>query len=439
VIAGQSVLIASRTNRAVDVVFERLRELSDGAPIRAGRAVLRTQAADQIRDTVAGLSRNIERERAEHSDAGRLAIGRDLWHAAWAERGGHAPRRAREGAAAVARQLEAGRPRPNASDYHLGLGAFPVWGLTNLTAAACLPLTARLFDLVVIDEAAQCDVASALPLIARARRALIIGDPHQLGHVSRLSAERERVIAFHHCLSAEELAVMSQRQRSLYDVAAFRLGQPPLLLDEHYRCHPRIIGFSNERIYGGRLTVRAPATPGGGLAWRDVAGSFHRGPDGRSAVNPEEALAVVKQLEAEQAAHPTATIGVVTPFRAQAELVRRLASEHRREGSTQSGSVTIDTVHRFQGDERDIMLMSPTVSGAMPGFFRRVAGQPRLLNVAVTRARYRLVVVGDRGACIATGGMLADLATYATPLTGEPNHAWPGGDRRHRQERSPRS
>jgi hypothetical protein len=504
VIAGQTVLVAARTNRAVDVLFERLQGVPGGLSLRAGRAGFRARAADQIRDALATVDRaprsprtaadaaeawsalarrlapmyRLLGQRAEeyqrwldaHTngdliaaswgwdlsgsapagvraqaaayeavasqaaaalgrlppdealrarlagfEARRLASGEELWRMAWSRRGGHAPATARNGAMAVASQLERGHPSEAA--FRSALRAFPVWGLTNLAAGSCLPFAPELFDLVIIDEASQCDVASALPLLARARRALIIGDEHQLGHVSRLSPEREAAIARRHGLDVDDVHAISQRRCSLYDVATARLGRPPLLLDEHYRCHPRVIGFVNDRVYAGGLTIRTPLTHGGGLFWRNVAGSFRRGPDGRSADNPEEAVAVVEQLQRERTQHPSARIGVVAPFRAQVELIRQLLRSHDRSPAALSNIVTVDTVHRFQGDERDIMLLSPTVSVSMPSFFRTVAGQLRLLNVAITRARHRLVVVGDRDACLATGGLLAELAAYATPIT----------------------
>jgi hypothetical protein len=517
VIAGQTVLFASRTNRAVDVVFERLERLPAAVPLRTGRAALRTQAADRIRSAL-GTARPVERTpvaapaatraasaaldarlaslyrrlaerrrqydrllqaraeadrvaaawgwdlagsappearataaryRSEASkaaaalvqlpsdealrrrlaghEATRLTLGREQWRLAWAGLAGGAPARTRVAAAAMADRLERGRPGGAPAEFRRGLAGFPVWGLTNLAAAACLPLAADLFDLVVIDEASQCDIASAIPLLLRARRALIIGDEWQLGHVSRLSPEREDAIARRHGVAAE-LPVMSQRRRSLYEVAGARLGRPPWLLDEHYRCHPRIIGFSNDRVYAGRLTVCTGSTPGGGLLWLDAAGSFRRGPGGRSVCNPEEAHAVLQQLREEQRRNPDARIGVIAPFRAQVELIRHLLTEPGSAWARGPATVTIDTVHRFQGDERDIMILSPTVSTSMPGFFRAVAGQPRLLNVAVTRARHRLVVVGDRDECLATGGMLAELADYADVITGGPGRARLAGD-----------
>jgi superfamily I DNA and/or RNA helicase len=240
---------------------------------------------------------------------------------------------------------------------------------------------------------------------------MIIGDRYQLPHVSSLSSDRERSIARRHDVGRDTLEELSQRSRSLFDVASARVDETPLLLDQHYRCHPEIIGFSNHRFYGGRLRVRTPNRAGGGVYWDQVAGHFARGPRGRSVRNVVEATRVIDRLVTEVAGNiPGSSFGVVTAFRAQAELLRELAID--RLGARME-LITIDTVHRFQGDERDVIVLSPTVSAGMPPFFVRVAGHPNLLNVAVTRARWRLVVVGDRDACLLAGGALAELADYA--------------------------
>ena len=149
---------------------------------------------------------------------------------------------------------------------------FPIWALTTLTARSNLPLRAGLFDLLIIDEASQCDLPSAFPLLARAKRVVIIGDDKQLIHVTPLRAETEQAFAAEHELTPEEL-VDSYRQVSLFTLARHIVSTVPTmtLLDEHYRSHPDIIGFSNDRFYGGRLNVftepeqsasrRTPITP----------------------------------------------------------------------------------------------------------------------------------------------------------------------------------
>ena len=71
------------------------------------------------------------------------------------------------------------------------VGAFlPAWAVTSLSARR-LPLAPATYDLLVIDEASQCDIASALPLLVRAKRAVIIGDPQQLRHISRMSESED--------------------------------------------------------------------------------------------------------------------------------------------------------------------------------------------------------------------------------------------------------
>jgi hypothetical protein len=79
----------------------------------------------------------------------------------------------------------------------------PIWIVTSLSARRALPLSPALFDLVIVDEASQCDIPSALPLLYRARRALIIGDPHQLRHISTLRTSDERALSADYGLLGE--------------------------------------------------------------------------------------------------------------------------------------------------------------------------------------------------------------------------------------------
>ena len=78
--------------------------------------------------------------------------------------------------------------------------------------------------------------------------------------------------------------------------------------------------------------------------------------------------------------------------------------------------MTVDAAHGFQGDERDVIIFSPVLSVDMPERLKRIAAQPNLVNVAITRARARLIVVGDGAACTASGTVLADLARYISAL-----------------------
>ena len=123
-----------------------------------------------------------------------------------------------------------------------------------------------LFDVVVIDEASQCDPALACVALMRAQRAVVVGDPHQLRHVCFLSHAREQAAFTQYELPAE-LRERFRYRRSLFDIAADAVDQQNLFfLREHFRSHPQIIGFSNHHFYDDALHLmtsrpaRVPAT-----------------------------------------------------------------------------------------------------------------------------------------------------------------------------------
>ena len=299
----------------------------------------------------------------------------------------------------------------------------PVWIVTNLSVRNALPLEPGLFDLVIIDEASQCDIPSALPLLFRARRALIIGDPRQLRHISTLSPSEEEGLASKHAVG-ELLTTWSYNQRSLYALAEGAIlerGGQPLFLAEHYRSHLEIIEFSNQRFYQGQLILRTwlgslrerlKGEPLG-LFWHNICGAVPR--SSRSAVNDVELRAVLDLLDEWARTglllRDDVDFGIVTPFRLQMERLEK-AVRARPWWEQAKGRLTVGTAHRFQGDERDIMIFSPVVAeGMLPRLVRWVADTDQLLNVAITRARGALHVVGDLQACLASSGCLGDLAT----------------------------
>ncbi|MFG2179611.1 AAA domain-containing protein [Streptomyces abikoensis] len=294
------------------------------------------------------------------------------------------------------------------------------WAVTSLSARR-FPPDPALFDLVIIDEASQCAIPHVLPLLFRARRALVIGDAMQLPHITKVSPEKERVIRQGAGLRADwlERHRLAYRRHAAFHAAEGAAGGT-LLLDEHFRCHPDIAEVSNQLFYDGRLIVLTdtrtkPSLERRAVIWAPVKGRAARPPSGVSWVNADEMETVeasvaylVKQFPEESGA----TIGVVTPFKAQEEaLKRRLRSYGDR--------VRTGTVHTFQGGERDIMIFS-LVAGE--GMHRQsiawVEGQLNLWNVAITRARSHLIVVGDPDLWVGRGGVGAALHRAADASAG---------------------
>ena len=303
--------------------------------------------------------------------------------------------------------------------------ALPCWAVTSLSARGRIPLVAEAFDLVVIDEASQCDIASVIPLLYRAKRAVIIGDPQQLRHITRLSQQREQALLVKHEVLTTPGASWSYRANALYDLAAAKVPSGSIVaLRDHHRSHESIIRFSNEFFYGGRLRVatdykRLKRPEGPAVRWVDVKGRTVR-PLAGGAVNHEEATAVVaelRRLALEQ--RFLGEMGVVTPFRAQANLIEELiARDDALAAALASRNFISETAHRFQGDERDLILFSPVISSGAPetasGFLR---SQGNIFNVGITRARGALVVIGDATACRASDvEYLSAFAAYVAEL-----------------------
>ncbi len=307
----------------------------------------------------------------------------------------------------------------------------PCWAVTSLSARGRLPFEPGLFDVAVIDEASQCDIASALPLLYRARRSVIIGDPLQLKHVSTVAPQQDRLLLVAHGL-AEGRAAWAYSVNSLFDLArSFSRHDDIVNLRDHHRSHRDIINFSNRHFYRGNLRIatdhdalKSPRSRGPAVRWLDVRGKVTR-PSGGGALNLAEAVATVAELRKLVVAEEYGgSVGVVTPFRAQANRIRVLVHQDRELAQRLASlQFVADTVHGFQGDERDVIFFSPVVSaGVGESTLRFLKGHGNLFNVAVTRARSELRVVGDRQAALDCGvNYLAGFARYAREL--EPHEA----------------
>lgn len=286
----------------------------------------------------------------------------------------------------------------------------PCWAVTSLSAKGRVPFQPGLFDLVVIDEASQCDIASVLPMLYRAKRAVIIGDPKQLSHISTISKSQDLSLLQKHGVNMG----WAYSANSLYAVAS-SLSDPSQIIQlrDHHRSYGDIIEFSNAEFYDGKLRVatnydrlKCPRNISAGIRWVDVVGKTIR-PASGGAYNEPEAIAIVDEVKRLVLANGyTGSVGVVTPFRAQAERINKEIERNAALKTTllQKNDFLVDTVHKFQGDERDVMFFSPVISqGTGTGALGFLKNTGNLFNVAITRARAVLVVVGDSGYCSRCG------------------------------------
>ena len=300
---------------------------------------------------------------------------------------------------------------------------FKAISLTSLTIKKAFLLQEELFDLVVIDEASQCDIASALPLLYRAKSAVIIGDPLQLPHITSVAKHEQDFVLEKLGL---DKAILNYVNNSLFnhaDSLGIRSGLESSFLEEHFRCHPDIINFSNKYYYqpkaGHELDIKTTreqftfGTPG--MNWLNTIGQLDTTRN-VNALEVENCISLVTKLRAE---NPTASIGIITPFKHQKEAIIR---ELNRIPGTQD--ILCDTVHKFQGDEKDIIIFSLVVStNSRPSLTNFInLYSPYIINVAITRARSALYIIGNKTFCKSLQNnqqgktLLSNLAYYADYL-----------------------
>lgn len=398
-----------------DTEFEEFRGMAHRAregdwPIEALRAGVARFDPARIRATIGQLDAQLER--GSFDDA----------KASWLER-----LRTDQGAIRAVNELERVLSRQHVQTKREQLPLFrdalklvPIW-ITTAQAAQAIPLDAELFDLVVIDEASQCTLTNLLPLVFRGKRIAVIGDSEQLPAIPTIREMEQLALAKKHGVE-DYLTVIGHAANDVYKTATETLPRrraDVLMLDEHYRSHPQIIGFSNQHIYQHRLQLLKPPSKDGNLPFAfgvhrvHVIGEAERGEDGRSWVNRPEADKVVELVGKLRAtAGGERSIGVVTPFAAQKYLLRE-----RMQQLGLSAEVLVDTAYGFQGDERDVIIFSPVVAkGIQENSARWVESPPNLVNVALTRAKDALFVVADFDALAGQQGVLGKLARYCRDI-----------------------
>jgi len=280
----------------------------------------------------------------------------------------------------------------------------PAWSVTSLSARGKIPFEAGMFDLIIFDEASQCDIASALPLLYRARQAVIIGDPKQLKHISNISMKEDMKLLKKNGLFIDK-PNWAYSINSLFDLAVGTVGTKSVVkLRDHHRSHADIINFSNEYYYEDTLRIATrydnlvALDDKNAVEWISIKNATAIRPRTGSAINEKEAKKIVDMVKDLLINKKyTGTLGVVTPFRAQANYIEELI--HKLEGIQDSlihSDFKVDAIHSFQGDERDIIIFSPVLAeGISEGALGFLRNNGNLFNVAITRARAKLFIVGD--------------------------------------------
>ena len=307
--------------------------------------------------------------------------------------------------------------------YRNALKAVPIW-VTNAHSPQSFPMEPEIFDILVIDEASQCTLTNILPLIYRAKSLAVIGDPNQLSAIFRdISPGKEQALAIKRGI-LDDLELFGYIDNTMFEMGLKFLpgGRKNMInLVDHYRSHPLIIGFSNLYIYQMRLNLRKETKITNhqnnisGVFGLNVVGECTRGNFGKTWVNLKEARAIceiIKDIKNSEM-FIGKSVGVVTPFSGQKEKINDILQEM----GISSKDVLVGTVDTFQGNERDIMIFSPVISKGMIPQTANWTDDKNRVNVALTRARDLMVVVGNYDYCRRMDKILGKLIDFVETIS----------------------
>ncbi len=256
---------------------------------------------------------------------------------------------------------------------------FPVIATTSISAHK-IGEPGTYFDMVIMDEASQGNIAVSLVPILRGRNLMLVGDPQQLNPVIVLDPADNAKLMKTYGITSE----YDYTKNSVYKAyLACDSVSGEILLSHHYRCNKKIISFNNKKYYNNKLVINSGSEEGIPLVFRDIKDNtaYYKN------TAPREAEEIVRfaVLNKEK------KIGVITPFANQKTLINDTLLKN---GIT---NVTCGTVHAFQGDEKDVVLFSLALtdrtSDATYGWLKN---NKELINVATSRAKDQLVILSSQ-------------------------------------------
>lgn len=260
-----------------------------------------------------------------------------------------------------------------------------------------------LLDYIIIDESSQVDLITGSLALSCCRNVIVVGDTKQLPQITNIKIreqlkDKDVVPAydyFKHSLLTSLLSLYGENEI------------PKVTLKEHYRCHPEIIEFCNQKYYQGQLIcyteIESDDTP---LAIYKTAPGNHmrkitRSNTRKGTYNQREISVIQDILEGRR--YDDNKYGVVTPYRKQAdETLKQL-----------NYKIESDTVHKYQGREKDTIIFSTVLDNTRQGNMGiHFVDDSHMVNVAVSRAIHKFILVTDHQLFFKKGRDIADLIRY---------------------------
>lgn len=265
---------------------------------------------------------------------------------------------------------------------------YPVILSSTLSLHTSIP-KGYLFDYLIIDESSQVDIIKSAVCFSCCRNVVVVGDSMQLTHIvdEQSKAAAELFQAKYNISPAYDYVKQNilNSLKTLYgnDIKS-------VLLKEHYRCHPTIIGFCNKKYYNNKLVVM---TGGNNHPFRIIETNISGGRDNHNQRQIDETDSYIRQNYSVD----YTKVGVIAPYRNHADMLQKQLPD----------GAEADTIHKFQGREKDVIIFN-TVRNSIEPFI----DNPNLINVAVSRAVKEFIVVKPASMELPHGTNIGDMIRY---------------------------
>ncbi|WP_246517522.1 AAA domain-containing protein [Clostridium aciditolerans] len=248
-----------------------------------------------------------------------------------------------------------------------------------------------LFDYVIIDESSQIDIVTGALAFSCAKNVVIVGDLKQLPNV--VTKENKDISNSIYDRYKLNEAYKYSENSLLSSISMLYSEVPKTLLREHYRCHPKIIDFCNKKFYDDQLIILTDESSCDKPleVYKTVKGNHER-----NHYNQRQIDVILKEIIPKLKENKS--VGIASPYRNQIKELKDVIS---------SEDIEIDTVHKYQGREKEIMILS-TVSNEANDFMDNA----NLLNVAISRAENKLIIVVSDNEELLNSSNIGDLIRY---------------------------
>ncbi len=253
------------------------------------------------------------------------------------------------------------------------------------------------YDYVIIDEASQVGLNTAAVAMSVAKNIVLVGDSMQLPHIVKTGHKKQLAALF---AESHLSKAYSYTDKSILESfkELYKEKLRTTLLREHYRCDPHIIDFCNKRFYDNQLIIQTKHDDKNGVEIipTKAHSELERANERQVRVIEEEVLPNLNLGD----------IGIIAPYNNQVELIKKRLN---------NSNLKIETIHKFQGQENDVIILS-TVSDRIKisnnDKFNDFLNDPKLLNVAISRAKKKLFLIISEELMKQNGAILSDFSRY---------------------------